>query len=424
MLFLYLMAFQVTTATEKIWAMEARIKIVQGSTSAGKTWAILPTLADDCLYEPGLKTLVTGQTHPAVMAGPRTIFEEAMRSMNRWDDNAWNGLKQRYTFPNRSWMKFAAFDTVGKAKADDKRDRLFINEANHVSWPIADTLMTRSKITYMDYNPDAEFWAHTEVLPQPNSELLVLNYLDNEALPWETLEDLMIKRAKAYHNPEGDIDDPDNIKSQYWANWWRVYGLGLTGSMEGQIYKDWETTNFWPEMPRYVYGLDFGYVNDYTALTKNCYYQGCLYTREMYYKVGFDLDDFIEFLYLEGVMPDEPIICDHDHTAIAGLQGAGFRAFKAHKPPGSILSGVTRLSNKPVKVFWTSHNILKEQRMYFWDTKDGQTLLNKPVDANNHAMDSIRYADDYMFNPQKDWYLKQEKTTQARAGRRKIVYSS
>lgn len=418
------MAFQVTTATEKIMAMEARIKIVQGSTSAGKTWAILPLIADDLLYEGGKKGLATGQTHPSVMAGPRTIFEEIMTDMNRWDQKAWNGMSGKYTFPNRSWLKFKAFDTTGKAKADDKRDYLFINEANHVPWAIADTLITRSKQTYLDYNPDAEFWAHTELLPQPNSELLVLNYLDNEALPWETLEDLMIKRAKAYYDPEGDIDDPDNIKSEYWSNWWRVYGLGLVGSLEGQIYRDWTTTNFWPELPRYVYGLDFGYTNDYTALSQNCYYRGALYTKEKYYKVGYDSDAFIEFLYLEGVTEKDVIISDHDHLAIAALEDAGFNVLKADKRPGSVLSGVNALCTRDVRVHWTSTNTLKEQRLYFWKTgKDSHDVTNEPVDANNHLMDTIRYADDYLFNPQKDWYLKQQKAQVMRGGRRKVVYS-
>ena len=36
---------------------------------------------------------------------------------------------------------------------------------------------------YIDYNPTHEFWAHTEVLREDDAQLIILTYLDNEALP-------------------------------------------------------------------------------------------------------------------------------------------------------------------------------------------------------------------------------------------------
>src|SRR5690606_17339793 len=102
----------------------------------------------------------------------------------------------------KSRIQFKSFDSVGKAKSSGKRDILFLNEANHISYAIADALMIRSIETFIDFNPDNEFWAHKEVLTEPNSEFLSLTYDDNEAIPAETLEDLFIKRSKAYFNPE------------------------------------------------------------------------------------------------------------------------------------------------------------------------------------------------------------------------------
>ena len=201
--------FKRTTAVNKLVRMKARKKVIQGGTSAGKTHGIIPILIDKAIKKK-LKITIVAETIPAVKDGPVDIFKEVMQDTNRWDENSWIGNPMEYTFPNKSRIQFKAFDTVGKAKASGKRDVLFMNEANHISFNIADALMIRSKETWLDYNPDNEFWAHTEVLPEPNSEFLLLKYTDNEAIPPETLEDLMLKKEKAK-------------TSKYWENWCKIY---------------------------------------------------------------------------------------------------------------------------------------------------------------------------------------------------------
>ena len=213
-----------TTAINKIRAMKARKKVIQGSTSAGKTYGIIPELIDRAIKEPKLKITVVAETLPAVKDGCKDIFQEVMVNTNRWIQDHWIGNPMEYTFSSGSRMQFKSFDSVGKAKAAGKRDILFLNEGNHIPYPIADALMTRSKETYIDFNADEEFWAHTEVLTEPNSEFLKLTYLDNEALPKEILEELLIKKSKAFHDinitEEEGLYHEFNIKSHHWANWW------------------------------------------------------------------------------------------------------------------------------------------------------------------------------------------------------------
>ena len=192
-----------TTAINKIRAMKARKKVIQGSTGAGKTHGLIPVVAiDRAAKEPNIKITVVAETVPAVRDGCSDIFKTVMQETNRWIEDHWVGNPMEYTFSNGTRVQFKSFDTVGKAKAAGKRDILILNEANHIPYAIADALMTRSRETYMDFNADEEFWAHTEVLTEPNSELLELTYLDNEALPEEILEELMIKKSKAFHDPE------------------------------------------------------------------------------------------------------------------------------------------------------------------------------------------------------------------------------
>ena len=182
--------------------MKARKKVIQGGTSAGKTYAIVPLLIDIAIKKTNYKITIVAETLPAVKEGALDIFKTIMNDTERWVDSEWNASSFIYTFKDTGTrIQFKAFDTVGKAKASGKRDILFINEANHISFDIADTLMIRSRFTYIDFNPDNEFWVHTEVLSSKSSEFLLLTYEDNEGLNSETLEDLIEKKEKAFFNP-------------------------------------------------------------------------------------------------------------------------------------------------------------------------------------------------------------------------------
>jgi len=132
-------------------------------------------------------------------------------------------------FKNGSKIQFKSFDSVGKAKAAGKRDLLFLNEGNHIAYNIADALIIRTQEVWVDFNADSEFWAHTELLEQPNSEFLKLTYLDNEKIPEPTLQDLMHRKQKA------EDEDKAGIRGYHW-NWWQVYGLGEIGSLQGAIF--------------------------------------------------------------------------------------------------------------------------------------------------------------------------------------------
>ena len=134
------MSFQVTTALKKMLSMTARKKVIQGSTSSGKTYGIVPIMYDKGLYKPRQKITIVAETLPAVKEGALDIFMNFMQDEGRWKDSSWNASSLTYTLHNKSRIQFKSFDSVGKAKASGKRDILFINEANHISYQIADAL--------------------------------------------------------------------------------------------------------------------------------------------------------------------------------------------------------------------------------------------------------------------------------------------
>lgn len=437
--------FVYTTAIKKIRAMKARKKVIQGSTSAGKTHGIIPILIDRAIKERGIKVTIVAETVPAVRDGCADIFKSVMQDTNRWIEAHWLGNPMEYTFSSGSRIQFKSFDTVGKAKAAGKRDILFLNEGNHISYPIADALMTRSKETYIDFNADEEFWAHTEVLTEPNSEFLSLTYLDNEALPKEILEELMIKKSKAFHDPnlteEEGLLHHSNVKSAHWANWWLVYGMGRIGSYsERRIYQ----FNIVDEIPKGVKriprGMDFGRSPDPTILI-DAYVDGVeIYFDELFCEnnlipeklegaerksvvdrlnevaieqvkkanpdLVFDQEDSFYHEKEKKEDTDEqknikslirnykswPIIGDSSgRTQLIDMRRHGWNARGVKKPKGSKFGGITQLRGYSINVTKRSQNLIDGFQSWNWKVDANGKIITEPDGHEPDGLAAARY---------------------------------
>lgn len=383
------MSFKYTTAIRKIRGLTKRKKVIQGGTSSGKTYGILPVIFDKGARRK-LKITVVAETLPAVKEGALDDFKNFMMDTERWVDTHWNASSLTYTLAIGTRIQFKSFDSVGKAKASGKRDILFLNEANHISFEIADALMTRSKDIYIDFNPDESFWAHQEVLTEPNSEFLLLTFEDNEALPEEIYEELMIKKSKAFHNvnlTESEIFQESNIKSSYWANWARVYIYGQIGSLEGVVFNNWKQIDSIPKEAVYIgSGIDFGYTNDPTAIIDVYKYNGKRILDERCYKKGM-LNDEIARTMSDGINYADSA----EPKSIDEIKRYGKQIFPVTKGKDSINYGIDVMQRQEYLVTSRSINLIKELRGYIWDTDKSNNRLNKPKGGNDHAIDAVRY---------------------------------
>lgn len=358
--------------------MRARKKVIQGGTSAGKTYGIIPVLIDSAAKIPRLKITVVAETVPAVRDGALDIFRNVMIDTGRFVESRLRG--SQYTFANGSVIQFKSFPTIGKAKAAGKRDILFLNEGNHIPFAIADALMIRSKEIWIDYNPDNEFWAHTEVLTEDNSEYLLLTYKDNEALPEETLEDLKSKMKKAK-------------TSAYWKNWCRVYIEGKIGKLEGQIFTEWKQVDTVPEDAKLIArAIDFGFTNDPTTLVEMYKYNGLPLFHELIYETGLTNGDIARRMKQLGVKRNDIVYADSSEPkSIKEINNHGFTVKGATKGADSVNFGISILQEDPFYITSTSLNLINELRRYAWDRDKLGNLLNKPIDLFNHLIDAMRY---------------------------------
>lgn len=360
--------------------MTARKKVIQGGTSAGKTYAILAVLIH-IAAKAKTEISVVSESIPHLRRGAMKDFGKVMQWTNRWRDEGWNKTLLTYTFANGSTIEFFSADQEAKLRGA-RRQVLYINEANNIEFEAYHQLAIRtSEAIYIDFNPVSEFWAHTEVLAEQDSELLVLTYRDNEALPATIRDDIEAAQVKA-------------AISTYWANWWKVYGLGEVGSLQGVVFDDWQQVDGidFAGDKLVAIGLDWGYTNDPTAVVAVYKRGSAILLHELIYQNGLTNQDIAEHLRKLGIGRSWPIIADSaEPKSIEEVHRLGFNIHPATKGADSIRNSIDILKRQPLLVTRESTNLIKELRNYTWDTDRTGASLGVPIDRYNHAIDAVRY---------------------------------
>ena len=374
------MKYAQTTATNKIIALRKKIRAVAGGTSASKTISILLYLIAKCQYDKEKKlTSVISESTPHLKRGAIRDFKNIMQGHNYWNEKRWNATDMIYTFETGSQIEFFSADQADKLRGG-RRDRCFINEANNITLDAFDQLEVRTKeFIFLDWNPTNEFWFYTEVLNiRKDVEFITLNYLDNEALSKEIID---------------SIESRKNRK-----NWWRVYGLGELGEVEGKIFTDWKIIDDVDHRARLErYGIDFGYSNDPTAIVAIYYYNGGYILDEIAYRVGMKnriiADTILEL--------ERPALCVADSAepkSIDEIRERGIDIVGVSKTKGETKDknfqkwSIELVQDQRISVTNRSLNIIREYRNFMWEMdKDGK-ILNIPEHEFSHSMKAIIYA--------------------------------
>lgn len=360
--------------------MTARKRVVQGGTSAGKTFGILPLLINTALNKPNQEISVVSESIPHLRRGALKDFLKIMVWTNRYTDEQFNKSLLTYTFKNGSFIEFFSVDQPDKLRGA-RRTVLYINEANNVDFESYYQLAIRTSGTiWLDFNPTSEFWAHTEVLQDTDSEKLILNYLDNEALSETIRHEIELNREKAKTN-------------DYWANWWKVYGLGEMGNLIGAVFNNWATLDNLPDEAKLLgYGADWGFTNDPTTLIGIYQWNGQYIFDEMVYVKGLVNSEIANLFKSKNVTKVHYIYADSaEPKTIADIATYGFRIKGADKGKDSVMFGISLMQEHRFLVTKQSTNLIKELRNYIWDTDKTGKQINKPIDNYNHCIDAIRY---------------------------------
>lgn len=351
-----------------------RLHINEGGTRSTKTYSILQLLLVIALHDkkPTL-TSVVSETFPHLRRGAIRDFQKILKTDGLWSEAQWSASTNTYTLPNGSQIEFFSADSPDKVHGP-ARDRLFINECQNINYDTYRQLAIRtSGDVWLDFNPTHEFWVHTELKDRGREFYVHSTYRDNPFLTRAQIEEI-----------ESNKTD---------ENWWRVYGLGEVGHLEGLVYS-FSLCDAIPteQKGREVYGLDFGFTNDPTALVYAKIIGKDIYIREVIYRTGMLNNELGALMYSEGVPKrGTEVYADcAEPKSIEELYRMGYNIKPCIK--GEISAQIDILKQYRLHITKDSLNLIKEARNYTWKVDKNGKAVNVPIDAFNHALDALRYA--------------------------------
>jgi phage terminase large subunit len=345
--------------------------IEQGGTRSGKTYNILIWLIHYLGNNEGKVVTICRKSFPSLRGSVYRDFIEIMMKAGRYNEAHHNKTEHIYRFGS-NLVEFIAIDQPQKIRGR-KRNLLFINEANELNYEEFFQLDIRTtERVIIDYNPSEEFWVD-RLRQEEDCDFFITTYKNNPFLP----KDLVSKIER--------LKDQDE-------NYWRVYGLGLKGYIEGQVFSNYTQVDKFPECKWVAYGLDFGYTNDPTALIKVGMSGGEMYFEELIYETGLTNQDIGKRLKELGIDRRAELVCDSaEPKSIEEIYRMGFNAHGVVKGADSIKNGIDILKRYKINIINPSPNILKEVKNYKWQKDKNGNFLNKPIDFYNHACDAMRY---------------------------------
>mgnify|MGYP005998241197 FL=1 len=370
--------FTQTQAVKRLRNLDSRIKIVRGGSSAGKTIAILMILIDYAIKNNYREISIVAESVPHLRRGALKDFLNILKGTNRYDERKFNKTTLKYEFSTGSYIEFFSTDQPDRLRGARRTD-LFINECNNVDFESYQQLAVRtSNNIWLDYNPTNLFWVDKELIGQEDTDFITLTYLDNNSLPASIVKEIEKARIKAK-------------TSTYWANWWKVYGLGEIGSLEGVCIPDWKSIDNIPDDARLLCaGLDFGYSVDPTALIYLYKWNESYIFDEMLYRKGMLNRDISHFLRDNNITTH--LWADSaEPKSISEIRAYGHKIAGVTKGRDSVIYGINLINQNEIYVTSRSKNLIKELQGYVWAKDKEGNNIQKPTGAHPDCIDAARY---------------------------------
>ena len=367
-----------------------RIAILQGGTRSGKSYSAIQYLITKALENPNVLVSVVRKSFPSLRISALRDFKSILKGWDIWDENNWYASENSYTFDNGSSIEFLSVQDSERRKGT-KREYLFIDEANELNYEdyFQLSIRTTNKII-LAYNPSfpTNHWIFQQVLTHPEAQRYITTYRDNPFL-----DDVLVS----------EIERLEKTSPSYW----KVYGLGLEGVVEGLIFDNVEVVDIIPEESELMgYGIDFGYSNDPTALVALWKTpEGILFDEIVYMKglLSNQIGNFIKAAYNQ--WGKKEVIADSsDPRLIEEIFRQGINIKPAVKGPDSILAGIDTMKQHKIFITKKSENIIDEFYSYTFKKDKNEEFLNEPVDTNNHAIDACRYISTFKLSNKRKNY--------------------
>lgn len=350
---------------------------LEGGTTASKTYSevqLCVLIGANWKQDPLTITIVS-ESFPHLRTGAMRDFKNIMGES--WNDKCWSESKYCYTWPNGCQLEFISGDHPERFSGP-RRDIILFNELNNISMYVyREADLRTSKFVMADWNPYGEFWFHDEHMWESPENAFY------DKLTYKDVPDIVSKNIMETIESYRDKD----------PNFYRVHAFGLMGNIEGLVYPKFEQVERLPEGP-VLYGLDYGFSSDPTALVKCVIVGDNLYSKEMLYKPGLTNEDIAREMTLLKI-GHEPIYADANEPKSAEeLRRLGFNVMEVDK--AGMRRGYRIQRVNQFNQFWTkdSLNGIKEQRNYRYieDKERPGSFTEKTTHQWSHLMAAREFA--------------------------------
>lgn len=393
----------------EFWRFQGRYRVCKGSRASKKSKTTALNLIVRMMQYPQANTLVVRKTYRTLKD---SCFTELKWAIHRLGVDSWWEVKEvplEMTYrPTGQKIYFRGLDDPLKVTSITVSTGVlcwgWIEECYEITSEDDFNMLDESirgaapeglfKQWTLTFNPwNQHHWLKKRFFDPPKSpEILAMttNYLCNE---WLDDSDRRLFEAMKVQNPRR----------------YQVAGLGNWGMVDGLVYENWEEQAFDLEevkkLPgvKSAFGLDFGYVNDPTALFCGMVDQKSrvIYVFDELYQKGLSNRRIFEEIQRMGYQKERIKADSAEPKSIDELRDLGlYRIRAARKGKDSVLNGIQYIQNYRILVHPRCTGFLTEISNYTWDEDKLGNKINKPIDDFNHLMDAMRYGvEDILTGP-------------------------
>lgn len=364
-----------------------RIEVYMGGAGSGKSYgAMQKVLLKGLKYKRTI--LVIRKIQRTIKHSSWSLMINLLRASGYYDACRINRSDFEIELPNGTLFIFKGLDDEEKIKSIDAITDIVIEEATELTEDEFTQLNLRLRALvdfpqiYLMFNPiSKKNWVYsyffTGEVPL-NARIIKTTYKDNKFLSAEYVAEL---EHLQYRNPA----------------YYRIYTLGEFATLDKLVFptytckivsqKDIEGLKRW-------IGLDFGYINDPSALVwghidtinKKIYVCG------EYVRKGMKNNEIAEVMLDLGLTKDKSYGDSAERKSIDEIRDKGVNIEPTEKGKGSIIHGIQWIHQYELIVDERCYKVIEELENYTWkkDKKTGE-YINEPVDTFNHTIDAIRY---------------------------------
>lgn len=369
---------------------DAWLNIWEGSVSSSKTVTVDLRWIDYVINGPQGKLLMVGKTERTLK---RNVIDPLITMFGSKNINTVGmGRGEIHIFGRKVYLVGANDERAEQKIRGLSLVGAYCDEITLYPESFFQMLVTRLR------EPGAKLFGTTN--PDGPYHWLKANYLDRV----DTLD------LKRFHftlddNPYLDPVYVENLKRTYTGLWYRRYILGEWCLAEGAIYDMWDPGKHVVDKPpfeptEWYVGIDYGTQNPTCFLMIGVHNKSAYCSDEYYYeslKTNKQKTDDEYAQDLKTFIGDKKI-----RAVILDPSAASFKTLLRRQNipvrdgDNSVIDGIrtvaTLLSTGRYFVHKSCKNHIMEFSSYVWDEKSQVNGIDKPMKANDHAMDACRYA--------------------------------